>query len=178
MRMLLAALLSSSSAIPFTLMPSTASAGSPSAALSSIGVGTPIRLELTGVTLVEGSFLGLHGDSLILRVDAGPTAWSLSSVTAVWQRRMSRRRGALIVGTIGAVALSIAAYNGAKSPGCWFECSWPPAEPSTLYLATSTAVGAVVGFAVGAGVGAIAVPRSESWIQTFPQRRSPWSFDE
>ena len=145
--------LSAFSIILAGLAPCTACADDASAALSTVAIGAPIRLEIDGMALVDGSFRGLQGDSLTLQLDGRATTWSLTSVTTVWQGRRSRKRGALIGGAIGAVALGIAGYTAAQTPRCLFECSgWPLEEPSTLDLVTAGTLGAIGGFAIGAGV--------------------------
>jgi hypothetical protein len=179
MRRFRARLLSPLCIILAAVVPCAAGADDVSAALSIVEIGAPIRLEIDGMTLVEGPFHGLQGDSLTLQLDGRATTWGLSTVTTVWQSRRSRKRGALIGGAIGAVALGIVAYNAAHTAGCWFECSgWPLEEPSTLDLVTAATAGAVAGFGIGAGVGALVFPKSETWIQTFPKARSPWSVGE
>ena len=140
---------------------------------SATEVNAPLRVEIDDLTILTGCYRGLRGDSLILETDGRATMWSIASVTSVWERKVTRRRGLLIGATTGAVALGVLAYSVAKHP-IGLGSAEPRSEPSTGDLYAATTIGALAGFFIGAGVGSLIIPKSENWVQTFPKPRSPW----
>lgn len=116
--------------------------------------GQVFRVSLGSGERVEGRFVSLDNGSATF---ANARAVRLDEVTGVWQRGTHWVHGGIIGGLIG--LLPGAALGVVANAACEFDCSG--LGPS---LAAGMGVGAVGGFALGAGIGYL-VPR---WKLRYP----------
>lgn len=119
-------------------------------ALVALKSGTRLRLQVEGGRLLEGKFLGLEDDALLLAIEQQSRTVPFAQAIGLWRlgraTKSGARKGAFIGGVGGAVGLGMLFYLAANlcdSEDC--------PQDNTSFAAW----GAIIGLVFGAGAGAL-----------------------
>lgn len=134
-------------------------------ALSALPEGQRIRVVSNSHGTLEGDFVALRCDTLLLHVSAsGLTTLPFADLQAVWQRANSSRHAA----TIGAIAGAIpGAIAGATMAGIAnLDCETHCRDLTGVHL-LGGAIGGLMGAAVGVTLGAAVGATIPAWQQVY-----------
>jgi hypothetical protein len=153
----------SATALPSQAAPAVGSSSNEmrkAVALSQLRVGANVRVATRGRVAFNGRYRRLENESLVLySADGDSPGIPLVEIDTLWVRGRNHARGfvngAIIGGLLGAAGVALLATSITHSTGDACNCD--------AAVARTVAVSALLGGAVGSGVG------WPSWLQAWPQ---------
>lgn len=141
--------------------PSESLAAARGRALAALRPGQAVRLRIAGDGRVQGRFLGLSGDTVLLAAPTAPQRVAAPAVETLWVRGRRTTLGAVVGGTVGAAGTGSVLYLvGAILCGA---SGGQDCRPGTLAL-IGVIGGGLGGALMGGAVGTL-FPR---WRREFP----------